>query len=85
MYREARQAPIVGRAAIAAHWTAFFTGGPPWRIDVGDIFGDAAGERFAIPYVFEVQRTDGVWQPRPGCALVRVHDDLITEWMEYSG
>jgi ketosteroid isomerase-like protein len=85
IYREARQAPIAGRAAIAAHWTAFFTGGPPWRIEIGEIFSDAAGAHFAIPYVFEIQGKDGVWQSRPGCALVRVSAGLIAEWREYSG
>lgn len=85
VYHEARGTPILGRAAIAAHWTAYFTAGPPWRIDVGEIFGDPSGERFAVAYVFHIQGKDGVWQARPGCALVRVRDDAITEWREYSG
>ena len=85
VYREARRAPIVGRAAIASHWKAFFTGGPPWRIDVAEIFGNAANDRFALAYRFEMQRKDGVWDSRPGCALVKVAGELITEWREYGG
>lgn len=84
-YREARGVPLVGRPAIAAHWERFFTHGPAWRIDVGEIFGDARGERFAIPYVFAMQGKDGAWQDRPGCALVTVKSGQITEWREYSG
>jgi hypothetical protein len=83
-YREARSRPVIGRAAIAAHWELFFTQGPPWRIAVGEIFGDARGERYAIPYVFSMEK-DGAWQDRPGCALVRVEAGLIAEWSEYSG
>ena len=45
----------------------------------------AYDQRFAIAYVFAVQGADGVWQDRPGCALVHVRDGLITEWREYSG
>jgi hypothetical protein len=85
VYREARRDPIAGRAAIAVHWEQFFGHGPPWRIDVGDTFGDARGERFAIAYVFAMQAADATWQERPGCALVHVRDGLITEWREYSG
>lgn len=85
MYREARHEPIVGRDAIAAHWGRYFAQGPRWRIDVGEIIADARGERFAIPYVFSVQGTNDVWQDHPGCALVHVRDQQITEWREYSG
>jgi hypothetical protein len=85
VYREARHGPIAGRTAIAAHWEQFFGQGPSWRIEVGEIFGDARGERFAIAYVFAVQGGDAAWQDRPGCALVHVRDGLVTEWREYSG
>jgi hypothetical protein len=83
-YREARGEALIGRSAIAAHWERFFTQGPPWRIAVGDTFGDESGERYAIPYVFSMQK-DGAWHDRPGCALVRVRDGQIIEWREYSG
>jgi limonene-1,2-epoxide hydrolase len=85
VYREARREPIVGRDAIAAHWERYFVQGPRWRIDVGEIIADARGERFAIPYVFAVQGPGESWQDRPGCALVRVRNNRITEWREYSG
>lgn len=85
VYQEARHDPIVGRERIAAHWAAFFRGGPPWKLQIGEIVGDASAGRYAIAYVFHLQDEGGAWQARPGCALVHVRDDAITLWREYSG
>jgi ketosteroid isomerase-like protein len=82
VYREARHAPVSGRAAIAAHWAPFFRSGPAWRFTVHERFGD--GERFAVAYTWEVRDADGHWQARPGCAIVRVRDGAIAEWSEYT-
>jgi uncharacterized protein (TIGR02246 family) len=83
VYQETRRAPVAGRAAIAAHWSAFFRGAPPWRFTVDGIFGD--GERFAVTYTWEIGGDGDAWTSRPGCAIVRVRDGAIAAWREYAG
>ena len=82
VYREARHAPVTGRAAIAAHWESFFHSGPAWRFTERERFGD--GERVAVTYTWEIRDADGRWQAQPGCAIVRVRDGAIVEWSEYT-
>jgi len=82
IYREPKKEPVVGRAAIVAHWKRFFHGGPEWRMTVRDLFGD--GERFAVTYTWEIKLQDGTWSSSPGCAIVHTRDGKISEWREYT-
>lgn len=83
VYQEAKKDRVVGREAIEAKWKPFFHGGPEWKIDVHDIFGD--GNRFAVQYTFEIKLKDGTWVKNPGCALVTTREGKIAEWREYNG
>jgi uncharacterized protein (TIGR02246 family) len=83
VFHEARRPPLAGHAAILAHWTPFFHGGPDWRMNVDDVFG--GGERFAVVYTWEIRATDGSWSGSPGCAIVHVRDGKIALWREYKG
>jgi limonene-1,2-epoxide hydrolase len=81
IFHEAKKEPIVGRDAIAANWKPFFHGGPEWRMNVHELFGE--GNRFAVAYTWEIKLKDGTWAGSPGCAIVRVSNGKIAEWREY--
>lgn len=81
VFWEAQKEPLVGRERIAAHWAPFFHGGPEWRMNVHDLFGD--GERFAVTYTWQIKKSDGRWIDSPGCAIVHVRDGKIAAWREY--
>ena len=82
-YHESGRESIVGREAIAAHFTRFFRDGPVWRFAVDDVV--AAGERAAVSYIFGVKGEGGVWHERAGCAWVRLRGGLVRLWREYHG
>ncbi len=83
VYHEAGRVPLAGRDAIVAHFTAFFRDGPRWLIAVDETLVE--GDRAAVRYRFAVERGDGWWQERPGCAFVTFADGTIVEWREYEG
>ncbi len=83
VYREAAREPLAGRDAIVAHFTSFFRDGPRFELHVDDTI--VAGDRAAVRYRFSIQRPDGSWQERPGCAFVTFADGTIVEWREYEG
>ena len=85
IFKEAGKPPLEGRATLLEHWKPFFSSGREFRFDVDELFGDAAGERFAVAYRWSMRGSDGTWKERPGCALVRARGDAIAEWREYSG
>ncbi|HTV74198.1 MAG TPA: nuclear transport factor 2 family protein [Candidatus Acidoferrales bacterium] len=82
-YREAHADAIVGRDAIAAHFTRFFRDGPAWRFAPEEIIVEA--NRAAVRYGFEVEGRDGVWHERTGCAFVTFANGVIAEWREFEG
>ena len=84
IYHEAGKVPLRGRETIAEHWSAFFTSDRIWRFDVGEIFGDASGERWVVTFTWAMQ-VDGAWRERPGCAVVHLRDGAIKQWREYAG
>lgn len=83
IYREAGTDPVVGRDAIAAHFTRFFRDGPPWRFTPDEVIVE--GNRAAVPYRFSLEGRGSVWRERNGCALVTFADGVIAEWREYEG
>jgi len=84
VYREAGREPLMGRAAIAAHFTRFFRDGPLWEFLVDDII--ASGERAVVVYRFSVKGPDGEWRERAGTAVVRFDQSgSVAAWREYEG
>jgi uncharacterized protein (TIGR02246 family) len=83
IYREAGRAPIVGRSAIVAHFTAFFRDGPRWTFSVDETLVE--GDLAAVTYRFAIDAGKGSWLERSGCAFVRFSDGTIAEWREYEG
>lgn len=84
-YREARKAPIRGRAAIAAEFARFAASGVAFRFEVDDVLEN--GDRACVVYRFAVPEGTGEpWRERAGCATVRFdRRGLIAEWREYEG
>jgi limonene-1,2-epoxide hydrolase len=82
VYHESGRTPIAGRDAIFAQFERFFRDGPAWRIEVDEIVVD--GERAAVAFRFSTA-TEGTWQAREGCALVRREGGLVASWREYHG
>ena len=82
-YREAGREPIVGRAAIVEHFTAFFRDGPRYEFTLEEAIVE--GDTAAVAYRFSIEAVRGTWRERPGCALVRFADGTITHWREYEG
>lgn len=82
-YHEAGRDPIVGRAAIVAHFTKFFRDGPSWEFHVDQTIVE--GDRAAVQYRFAIVSAEGPWQERSGCAIVSFADGTIAEWREYEG
>ena len=84
-YREARKAPVRGRAAIAAELARFAASGVPFRFEVDDVI--AASGRACVVYRFAVPGGSGEpWRERAGCAIVRFDEcGQIAEWREYDG
>lgn len=82
-YREARREPIVGRAAIVAHFTRFFRDGPRFEFRVDDIVVE--DNRAAVRYRFAIAAAPDAWHERPGCAFVTFANGTIAEWREYEG
>ena len=84
-YREARRAPLCGRAAIGQHFARWTSSGVPWRFTVDEVI--EAGRRACVVYTFAVGGGAGEpWRERAGCALVRFGErSLIAEWREYEG
>ncbi len=82
-YREARREPIVGRAAIAAHFARFAAAAPAWRFDAEDVIG--GGDRACVVYRFSTPGgAGGPWRERAGCAVVQLDErGEILEWREY--
>lgn len=83
-YQEARSAPVVGRAAIAAHFAAFASSGVDWHFAVDDVTVD--GDRARVAYRFTMAKGDGsALRERAGVALVHMGGahGLIAEWREY--
>lgn len=81
-YHESGREPIVGRDAIASHFTRFFRDGPPWQFDILEVVAD--GDRAAVAYTFSVRR-ENAWQAHEGCALVHREGGLLASWREYHG
>ena len=83
-YREARKAPLCGRAAIAAEFARFAAAGP-FRFEVDEVI--ASGDRACVVYRFAVPGGAGEpWRERAGCATVRIDQQgRIAEWREYEG
>ncbi len=82
VYHEWGREPIVGREAIFAHFARFFRDGPAWRFEIDEVIVE--DERAAVAYRFGTN-SDGTWNMRNGCALVRYEQSLITQWREYRG
>jgi len=86
-YREARKAPIRGRAAIAAEFARFAESGVPFRFEVDDVI--ASADRACVVYRFATPAPGGdgqSWRERAGCATVRFDGSgHIAEWREYDG
>ena len=85
VYREARKAPVRGRAAIAAEFARFAASGVPFRFAVDAVIED--GTRACVEYRFAIAGGEGgAWRERAGCATVRFDErDQIAEWREYEG
>jgi ketosteroid isomerase-like protein len=82
-YREVRREPLVGRAAIAAHFAHFAAGAGGWRFAADDVI--RSGDRACVVYRFATCGGDGEpWRERAGCAVVRSDErGDIAEWREY--
>lgn len=82
-YREARREPIVGRAAIAAHFAHFAAGTAAWHFEAGEVIRN--GARACVVYRFSASGGEGgPWRERAGCAVVRLDErGEISEWREY--
>ena len=81
-YREPRKAPVLGRAAITAHFARFAAAGRDWRFEVDEIITN--GRRACVVYRYAAEGGGEVGRERAGCATVRfdVHG-RIAEWREY--
>jgi ketosteroid isomerase-like protein len=84
-YREARKAPVRGRAAVAAEFARFAASGVPFRFEVDDVIVSA--DRACVVYRFVTPGGSGEpWRERAGCAIVRFDEcGQIAEWREYDG
>jgi uncharacterized protein (TIGR02246 family) len=83
-YSEAGAEPLVGRAALVAHFTRFFRDGPRWRFDVDHIIMD--GDLACVVYRFAIEGAGAVWRERAGCAVVAfATNGAISAWREYEG
>jgi uncharacterized protein (TIGR02246 family) len=83
-YREAGREPLLGRDAIAAHFTRFFRDGPAWRFEVDTLFTD--GPHACVVYRFAVKGPSVEWRERAGCAVVAFDvSGSIADWREYEG
>ena len=83
-YGEAGRVPLIGREALAAHFTRFFRDGPQWRCEVDDILVD--GDSACVVYRFALEGANAVWRERAGCAIVTFDaSGAISEWREYEG
>jgi hypothetical protein len=83
IFREPDREPIVGRAAIEAHFGKFFHGGPQWRWTVSEMF--EAGDRCVVVYRFGLLGSNGEWREHDGCAIASFDRELIAEWREFRG
>ncbi len=84
-YREPRKAPVLGRAAIAAHFARFAAAaGRSWCFEVDEVISN---DRSAcVVYRYAAEGGGETRRERAGCATVRFNEHgRITEWREYEG
>jgi len=83
-YREPRRPPLLGRAAIAAHFARFSAAGGDWRFAVDEVISD--GRRACVIYRYAAEGGGEAGRERAGCATVRFNEHgRIAEWREYQG
>jgi ketosteroid isomerase-like protein len=83
-YREPRRAPVLGRAAIAAHFARFAAAGRDWRFEVEEVISN--GRRACVVYRYAAEGGGEAGRERAGCATVRFNEHgRIAEWREYEG
>jgi ketosteroid isomerase-like protein len=83
-YREPRKPPVLGRAAIAAHFARFAGAGRDWRFEVDEVISN--GQRACVVYRYASGGGGEAGRERAGCATVRLNEHgRIAEWREYDG